>query len=190
MFLTWLLDKGFAMFSFEDILLMSPTLASLWFVLARQDKTEKMQMITLVAIFFIQSIYLGSKIDFQSFTGKSDVELRVEKILNHHSLPLPVVKDSGWSVLVNSYKRSVLEAVVAGREYPDQGITEVLGRMRAYNAEAAHKLNVPNIDVILRKRIEQRDRYYAECVENSLNASTCPTTIYSMGSNSAFIENY
>ncbi|HCL5580997.1 TPA: hypothetical protein N2N40_002425 [Citrobacter freundii] len=168
------------MFSFEDILIIIPSLAFLWFVLSRMNKSGKVLVLTLVALFSVQSAYIGSNIDWASLSGKSDVELRVEKILKHHRLPLAVVKDSGWVALVGDFNRSVHDVVVAGREYPDKAVTAVLERMREYNAEAARKLNVPDLDVILRNRIEQRDKRYEACLKENLDAIPCVTAIHSM----------
>lgn len=160
------------MFSLEGILIVLPSLAFLWFVLSRMNRSGKVMVLALVALFSVQSAFIGSNIDWTSL-GKNDVELRVEKILEHHRLPVAVVKDSGWNALVSDFKRSVHDAVVAGREYPDKAVTSVLERMRGYNAEAARKLNVPDIDVIFRKSIEQRDRFYEACLKGKFDAIPC-----------------
>ncbi|MBQ0600766.1 hypothetical protein J7S78_13290 [Klebsiella oxytoca] len=168
------------MFSFEGILMVLPSLAFLWFVLSRLNRSGKVMVLALVALFSVQSGFIGSKIDWASLNGKNDVELRVEKILEHHRLPVAVVKDSGWIALVSDFKRSVHDAVVADREYPDKAVTTVLERMREYNAEAARKLNVPDIDVIFRKSIEQRDRFYEACLKEKSDAIPCFEVIRSV----------
>ncbi|WP_243211075.1 hypothetical protein JQ760_028450 (plasmid) [Klebsiella pneumoniae] len=168
------------MFSVEDILIIITSLTFLWFVLSRLNRSGRVLVLALIAIFSVLSAYIGSSIDWTSLTRKNDVELRVEKILNHHRLPLAVVKDSGWLALVDDFKRTVQDAVVAGREYPDKAVTAVLGRMREYNAEAARKLNVPDLDVILRNRIEQRDKRYEACLNENIDAIPCLTAIHSI----------